>query len=221
MCSTADRIKGWITATENNINVKNTAKFSETNLIKYVFLSNHPDAVYLNNKDRRFFVAEGPDKKLPDEIRIPFIQWLADGGRAILLDYLLELDTASFDPTAPAPMSQSKLSMMESNKSDLEQWVENILLKASADGRDLISTEELAAAYNIGSKPARASGKTVATILKRMQYKKLDRKARLQDGTRRGLFTPAILHSKYNPMSETQLGNYYAQFRPLTAQLLI
>ena len=121
--STADRIKGWITATENNINVKNTAKFSETNLIKYVFLSNHPDAVYLNNKDRRFFVAEGPDKKLPDEIRIPFIQWLADGGRAILLDYLLELDTASFDPTAPAPMSQSKLSMMESNKSDLEQWV--------------------------------------------------------------------------------------------------
>ena len=219
--STADRIKGWITATENNINVKNTAKFSETNLIKYVFLSNHPDAVYLNNKDRRFFVAEGPDKKLPDEIRIPFIQWLADGGRAILLDYLLELDTASFDPTAPAPMSQSKLSMMESNKSDLEQWVENILLKASADGRDLISTESLAAAYNIGSKPARASGKTVATILKRMQYKKLDRKARLQDGTRRGLFTPAILHSKYNPMSETQLGNYYAQFRPLTAQLLI
>jgi hypothetical protein len=103
--STADRIKGWITATENNINVKNTAKYSEPNLIKYVFLSNHPDAVYLNDKDRRFFVAEAPNKKLPDEIRKNFVNWIKSGGKAALMDYLLSQDTSQFDPTAPAPIA--------------------------------------------------------------------------------------------------------------------
>ena len=209
--STADRIKGWITATENNINVKNTSKFSEPNLIKYVFLSNHPDAVYLNNKDRRFFVAEGPDKKLPDEIRKRFVEWIKNGGKSGLMKYLLSLDTSSFDPTAPAPMSQSKMSMLDSNKSDLEQWVENALLKAQAKNHDLISTESLAAHYNCGSRPSKCSGKTVATILKRMGYKKLVKKAKFDNGSRKGLFTTAERFNTYSFMSETEIARHYKE----------
>lgn len=209
--STADRIKGWITATENNINIKNTPKFSEPNLIKYVFLSNHPDAVYLNNKDRRFFVAEGPDQKLPDVIRKRFVEWIKDGGKSALMDYLLRVDTSSFDPTAPAPMSQSKLSMLDSNKSDLEQWVENALLKAQTKNHNLISTEDLAAHYNSGFRPSKCSGKTVATILKRMGYKKLTKKAKFDNGTRKGLFTTAERFNTYNFMSETEIARHYKE----------
>ena len=209
--STADRIKGWITATENNINAKNTSKFSEPNLIKYVFLSNHPDAVYLNNKDRRFFVAEGPDKKLPDDIRKRFVEWIKHGGKSALMNYLLSLDTSSFDPTAPAPMSQSKMSMLDSNKSDLEQWVENALLKAQAKNHDLISTESLAAHYNSGHRPSKCSGKTVATILKRMGYKKLVKKAKFDNGSRKGLFTTAERFNTYSFMSETEIARHYKE----------
>ena len=209
--STADRIKGWITATENNINVKNTAKYSEPNLIKYVFLSNHPDAVYLNDKDRRFFVAEAPDKKLPDEIRKNFVNWIKSGGKAALMNFLLTQDTAQFDPTAPAPMSQSKLSMLDSNKSDLEQWVENALLKAQAKKHDLISTEDLAAHYNLGPRPTKCSGKTVATILKRMGYKKLAKKAKFDNGTRKGLFSIAEKFNTYSFMSETEIARHYKE----------
>jgi hypothetical protein len=209
--STADRIKGWITATENNINVKNTAKYSEPNLIKYVFLSNHPDAVYLNDKDRRFFVAEAPDKKLPDEIRKNFVNWIKSGGKAALMDYLLSHDTSQFDPTAPAPMSQSKMGMLDSNKSDLEQWVENALLKAQAKNHDLISTEDLAAHYNFGSRPTKCSGKTVATILKRMGYKKLAKKAKFDNGTRKGLFSTAAKFNTYSFMSETEIARHYKE----------
>lgn len=209
--STADRVKGWITATENNINVKNTAKYSEPNLIKYVFLSNHPDAVYLNDKDRRFFVSEAPDKKLPDEIRKNFVNWVKSGGKAALLDYLLSQDTSQFDPTAPAPMSQSKMGMLDSNKSDLEQWVENALLKAQAKNHDLISTEDLAAHYNFGSRPTKCSGKTVATILKRMGYKKLAKKAKFDNGTRKGLFSTAAKFNTYSLMSETEIAKHYKE----------
>lgn len=209
--STADRIKGWITATENNINVKNTAKYSESNLIKYAFLSNHPDAVYLNDKDRRFFVAEAPDKKLPEEIRKNFVNWIKSGGKAALMDFLLSQDTAQFDPTAPAPMSQSKLSMLDSNKSDLEQWVENALLKAQAKNHDLISTEDLATHYNFGSRPTKCSGKTVATILKRMGYKKLAKKAKFDNGTRKGLFSTAAKFNTYSFMSETEIARHYKE----------
>lgn len=207
--STADRIKGWITATENNINIKNTPKFSERNLIKYVFLSNHPDAIYLNNKDRRFFVAEGPDKKLPDEIRKNFVRWINSGGKAALLNYLLNLDVSSFDPTAPAPMSESKLSMLDSNKSDLEQWVENALLKAEAKKHYLISTEELSTHYNSGPRPSKCSGKTVATILKRMGYKKIPKKAKFDNGTRKGLFVACDQFANYCFMSETEIARHY------------
>ncbi|MCF8190243.1 MAG: RepB family DNA primase [Polynucleobacter sp.] len=209
--STADRIKGWITATENNINIKNTAKYSEQNLIKYVFLSNHPDAVYLNDKDRRFFVAEAPDKKLPDDIRKNFVNWIKSGGKAALIDYLLSQDTSQFDPTAPAPMSQSKMGMLDSNKSDLEQWVENALLKAQAKNHDLISTEDLAAHYNLGSRPTKCSGKTVATILKRMGYKKLAKKAKFDNGTRKGLFSTAAKFNTYSFMSETEIARHYKE----------
>ena len=192
-------------------NVKNTAKFSEPNLIKYVFLSNHPDAVYLNDKDRRFFVAEAPDKKLPDEIRKNFVNWIKSGGKAALMNFLLTQDTAQFDPTAPAPMSQSKLSMLDSNKSDLEQWVENALLKAQAKKHDLISTEDLAAHYNLGPRPTKCSGKTVATILKRMGYKKLAKKAKFDNGTRKGLFSIAEKFNTYSFMSETEIARHYKE----------
>jgi hypothetical protein len=127
------------------------------------------------------------------------------------MDYLLRHDTAEFDPTAPAPMSQSKLSMLDSNKSDLEQWVENAILKAQAKNNDLISTEDLAAQYNLGSRPTKCSGKTVATILKRMGYRKLAKKAKFDNGTRKGLFSTAGKFNTYSFMSETEIAKHYKE----------
>jgi len=108
-------------------------------------------------------------------------------------------------------MSQSKLSMLDSNKSDLEQWVENALLKAQAKKHDLISTEDLAAHYNLGSRPTKCSGKTVATILKRMGYKKLAKKAKFDNGTRKGLFSIAESFNTYSFMSETEIARHYKE----------
>ena len=108
-------------------------------------------------------------------------------------------------------MSQSKLSMLDSNKSDLEQWVENALLKAQAKKHDLISTEDLAAHYNLGSRPTKCSGKTVATILKRMGYKKLAKKAKFDNGTRKGLFSIAEKFNTYSFMSETEIARHYKE----------
>ena len=127
------------------------------------------------------------------------------------MDYLLSQDTSQFDPTAPAPMSQSKMGMLDSNKSDLEQWVENALLKAQAKNHDLISTEDLAVHYNYGSRPTKCSGKTVATILKRMGYKKLAKKAKFDNGTRKGLFSTAAKFNTYSFMSETEIARHYKE----------
>ena len=94
-------------------------------------------------------------------------------------------------------------------KSDLEQWVENTMLSASSKAKFLVSSEELATKYNLGIHPTRCSGKTIATILKRLGYKKLDKKAKLYDGSRRGLFVPTSEIEKYAEMSETELGKAY------------
>lgn len=205
--TTADRIKGWVTASHNNINVKHSAKFAEHNIIKYVFLSNHPDAVYLNDKDRRFFVCEGPDKKIPDSLRLPFLAWKANGGLSHLRHYLESLDTTGFDPKAHAPVTESKLRMVDSNKSDLEVWIESKLEQNHAAGIHIAAAESLQNAYNSSSRASRVSVKAVTNILKQHRYVKLKKKARLPDTTRRGVFVAKDKLSSFENLTDTQLGD--------------
>ncbi len=204
--TTADRIKGWVTASHNNINVKHSAKFAEHNIIKYVFLSNHPDAVYLNDKDRRFFVCEGPDEKIPDSLRLPFLEWKANDGLSHLRHYLESLDTTGFDPRSHAPVTESKLRMVDSNKSDLEIWIESKLEQNQAAGIHIVATESLLSAYNLSSRASRVSVKAVTNILKQSRYIKLKKKARLHDGTRRGVFVAKDKLSSYENLTDAQLG---------------
>lgn len=206
--TTADRIKGWITSSSNAINTKNEPKFTQPNLIKYVFLSNHPDAVFLDDNDRRFFVVEVSQGRLPEQDAQEFVRWRDQGGREALLYFLLNLDISNFNPMTPAPMSSAKQEMIEDNKSDFERWFENILNNINQTiGREICSAEEISSQYKTTT-GANCSSRTVTLHLKKKGIKRLSKQAKLPSGKRVRVYALAN-HQTYEAKTDKELGDIW------------
>lgn len=204
----ADRIKGWITSSKNSINAKHAPKFKQPNLIKYVFLSNHADAVYLDETDRRFFVVEATSNRLPKDDSANFVKWRDNGGYSALLHYLQNLKIKDFNPTAPAPLSSSKKAMVEDNKSDLERWLDGVLEQQIFDKKFLISSEELASRYKDNTGHS-CSSKTITSALRARGVERLNKQARMMDGSKKRLFALEGA-PKYEAMTDAELGKEFS-----------
>lgn len=203
---TADRIKGWITSSSNAINTKNEPKFTQPNLIKYVFLSNHPDAVFLDDSDRRFFVVEVAQGRLPDNDAKEFTSWRDNGGQAALLYFLLNLDISDFNAKAPAPMSSAKQEMIDDNKSDLERWLDQTLVNMHTTiGREICSAEEMVSNYHLASRN-KSSSKAIAIALKKRGIKKLTKQAKLSNGKRLRVYALTDYYL-YEAKTDKELGD--------------
>jgi len=165
------RLMTMITQKSLRLNPKYVPSFSIEDLINYYFTSNEPDALFMDDQDRRFFVHEVLSGKYTNYKH--YSAWLeSESGAAALWHYLLNIDCSDFDPNAPAPMTSGKEAMIELGKSDLGSWVldlrqntENILRKAGLQG-DLFSAQELHAVYD-PSGDKRASVNALARELKR------------------------------------------------------
>jgi hypothetical protein len=203
--ATADRIKGWITSSSNAINTKNEPKFNQPNLIKYVFLSNHPDAVFLDDSDRRFFVVEVQQGRLPENEAIEFTAWRDNGGSEALLHFLLNLDISDFNSKSPAPMSSAKQEMIDDNKSDLERWLDQTLENASTTiGREICSAEELVTLYQLQS-GNKCSSKVITLALKKRGIKRLNKQAKFKSGKRIRVYALSDFH-QYEAKTDKELG---------------
>jgi hypothetical protein len=203
---TADRIKGWITSSSNAINTKNEPKFTQPNLIKYVFLSNHPDAVFLDDSDRRFFVVEVAQGRLLDNEAKDFTSWRDNGGKEALLYFLLNLDISEFNAKAPAPMSYAKQEMIDDNKSDLERWLDHTFDNMHTTiGREICSAEEMVSNYYSASQN-KCSSKAIAIALKKRGIKKLTKQAKLNNGKRWRVYA-LTNHYFYEAKTDKELGD--------------
>lgn len=123
----ADKLKGLITNEEIRINIKYVPRFSIQSCVNYYFTSNNPDAFFLDEKDRRFFIHEITGAPLPEEWYLDvYDPWYkSDEGIAALYHHLLTLDLTGFNPRGKAPMTQAKEEMIESSRSVLANWVHN------------------------------------------------------------------------------------------------
>ena len=206
----ADRVKGWITSTKNNINCKHEPKFTQPNYIKYVFLSNHPDAVFFDNTDRRFFAVQTSSHQLSKEEVKDFIKWRNDAGYSALLEYLLNLDSSGFDPSAPAPSSASKLNMVEANKSDLETWFDQYIQYLLDKNIYLVNAEKIAAEY-FHSRNIKCACKTIANLLGRHGYKKLSKQARDEKTKAKARVYALKNYEAYESLVDTELAAVYVK----------
>lgn len=169
----ADRLKRMITQERMRVDPKFIPSYSVPDFINYYFTSNHPDAFFLEDDDRRMLVHEVTCAPLDAQFYEDYRQWLGSGGAEALFHHLLTLDLGDQKAQDRAPMTGAKERMMEDGMSDLGTWVRrlksdpDVLLKfgeARLQG-DLWTAAELHRLYD----PEQKRRATVAAMAKELK----------------------------------------------------
>lgn len=176
----ANRLKTMITQKTILLNPKYVPSYTIPDCINYFFTSNDPDAFFLEDGERRYFIHEVPTDvgKLPFELRDRVVKWRdSEAGIAALFDYLLHLDLGDFDPQADALETRAKQDMTNISKSEIAMWVLHLreepeaVLNANKLLGDLYTADELYRLYD-PNKDKRASPNALSRELKRAGYDK-------------------------------------------------
>lgn len=124
----ADRLKNLVTRPTATINKKFQPEYTLANLAQFYLTSNHDDALYLEDSDRRFFVHRVESDALSPEFTRRFADWQANTDwKAALLHHLMhEVDCSDFNPYAAAPMTLGKQDMIRTGLTDLDSWVRQL-----------------------------------------------------------------------------------------------
>jgi hypothetical protein len=153
----ADKLKNLITQKQMRINAKYVPAYNIPDCINYYFTSQHPDAFFLEDHDRRFFIHEVRNGPLPDSFYAKYDEWLHGTGPSHLFYHLIHnVDTKGFNPTARALITESKQDMIYIGKSDLGEWVyrlkimpdEVLQLNGTKIKGDLWTTQQLLQLYD-------------------------------------------------------------------------
>lgn len=134
-----DECKSMSTRKEVRINLKNVGAYTVRDCINLMFTSNRADAFYLEDNDRRFFIHHIEIEPLEDAFYQRYDAALemdlSREGRdkeklrtfasAVFYD-LLHYDLKGFNPNGKALVTQAKLNMIESVKTELGLWVKQL-----------------------------------------------------------------------------------------------
>lgn len=155
----ADYLKNLITAPMFRVNEKNKPEYDIENHTNFLFLSNHPDAVFLEDGDKRYLIhgiTQGsPAVRAKYEV---YDAWLHGDGPSHLMAYFLDLNLRGFNPREHAPETMSKYEMIVAGKTDTGLWVMRLqedpktalkgLGLAASEGCDLFTPEQLYRAFD-------------------------------------------------------------------------
>lgn len=123
----SDRLKKMITQRDMRIDQKYVPSYSILDRINYFFTANHPDAFFLEDDDRRFFVHEVKPGPLPRDFYKTYMEWLGNGGAPALFNHLLALDLRGMSAEDRAPDTNARRSMIDDSLSDIGRWVRRLL----------------------------------------------------------------------------------------------
>lgn len=137
----ADVLKGMITRKFVRINIKYIPSYDVPDCINYFFTSNQPDSFFIEDRDRRYYIWEVENRPLSNDFYIEYENWYNNSGPKALFDYFLNFNLGSFNPKAPAPLTDAKLEMIRTVKSDLGNWVAELM--ESPEEKLVISGKEL------------------------------------------------------------------------------
>lgn len=149
----SNKLKVLITSERVYLNEKYQPAIDTKNCANFMFTSNHADAFYLEDADRRYFVWEIKAERKPDAFYANFVDWRDNrGGAEALMDHLLKLDLTDFNAKGNAPVTEAKEEMIRQGKSDLERWltdvVEDEISVRSVFGKEVAHINEVAEIYN-------------------------------------------------------------------------
>lgn len=122
--SKADILKKMITQEELQVNIKYMPTYVLPDVINYYLTSNRSNAFFIEDQDRRFFIHEVTVEKLAPEFYTKYHTWLNGVGPAALLYHALhDFDFGTFSPFLPPPVTEAKLDMIDSVRTELDLWL--------------------------------------------------------------------------------------------------
>jgi Family of unknown function (DUF5906) len=136
----ANRMKLLITQERVLVNEKNVPRFELKDCANWYLTSNEPNALLLDDQDRRFFVHQVTGPKPQDSFFEAINKWRDHPdkvgpagkcrGASHLLFYFLNggVNLEDFKPMAAPPNTLAKAEMIVANKSELDQWVAELKL---------------------------------------------------------------------------------------------
>lgn len=120
----ADWLKGLITQAQMTIKEKYIPEYSIPDHMNYYFASNHPDALFIEDRDQRFLIHEIIGAPAPREKYEMVDKWLhQDGGPSALFYHLLSMNLGNFNPREHAPETHGKRAMQMLGKGEVGLWV--------------------------------------------------------------------------------------------------
>lgn len=229
----ADRLKTMMTRATVRINVKYVPTYSVPDVLNYYFTSNHPDAMFLEDRDRRAFVHEVTSVRMAKAEVDEYVAWMKGPGPAALFDHLRRLDLGGQEPEGRAPETAARAAMIDDGQSALGRWVRELrdspdtALRLPGGGPmdgDLWSSQDLLRAYDPEGK-TRTTASAVSRELKRAGFRQAygGRPVLLRDGRQARLF--AVRQSAkwlgLDPRDRAvgpRLAEHYAETRGRTAK---
>ena len=121
-------LRDMITREKVSVNEKFQPRLTLADFCNYYFTSNHADALILEPDDRRMFVIQAPDQRWGMSDYKELDKWLREEeGASVILHYLQNLDTADFEPKAPAPMTPWKKELIGLSRDALSEFIERLI----------------------------------------------------------------------------------------------
>ena len=168
----ANKAKGLITRKSMLVSEKYVKEYTTPDVANYMFNSNHCDAMFLEKKDRRYFVVEIKgmleDKKWFKRVYDPWYK--SEAGINAFHYYLLHyVDMKGFDPLGHAPMTEAKQEMIEASRSDISMWLHSLsdeLLGAKDTVHALMTLDEMLAVAQSMNKLQHTTAKALSIVLK-------------------------------------------------------
>jgi hypothetical protein len=119
-----ERMKDYITNPSAHFERKYCQGYDGATCVNYLLHSNNADAIRIANRDRRYHVHQVVGRGLKDDAAFwnEFFAWARENPGA--LRYHFEhLDYSGFNPFAPAPETEAKLSMMDDTGTEEEIFI--------------------------------------------------------------------------------------------------
>jgi len=169
---TMNRMKPWLAVPQHTIliNRKYAQPFNIPNVVNSIIFTNYPDAINLDETDRRFWVHEcvlGTPR--PQPYYDALYAWYNAGGAEKVIGWLMQRDISAFNPFAPPPMTDAKHEMINLSMSMPARWVCDQFSEGEryAHRKIVMLSEPVKAArdYNSGA-PRGVNYKSAAVALK-------------------------------------------------------
>lgn len=135
---TYDALKGRITGTTTRVNKKFQPAYEIENWAHFVVSSNSKVPLFMDSKDRRWFIPEVTEAVKPREYWEALHRWLANGGLGIILHWaerFVASKRGAVRKGEHAPASAAKSALVEASLSDEMRLIRDVAEELSQRGR--------------------------------------------------------------------------------------